>query len=342
MAATSEEPKKMNTVLFGAILAWVAVFIYASSNTIVTRLVEIGATHPVMDRNAITFCNLLFLGSLISLVPMVFFFHKDWTRKNLRALSKRQWGLLTVSAVMSSAVTPGLFFYALENTTVTNVVLIGRIEPPMFLLAAAIFLKEKMDYWALLGGVIALFGALIMLALRGGDATISLGVGELAAAGAAMSFIASTLVTRAGLQGVPLGIFSIYRTILGTAIYFFIALYLYGPNHFQDLFEPVVLKYIWVYAIVVIIMGQFAWNLGLKHARTGDVALATSFSPLAAITIAMVVIGEDPGAGLIPGALIILGGIAVAQYGRKRKERAEQRAQEASLELEGRVNFKGI
>ncbi|MEM7519392.1 MAG: isochorismatase family cysteine hydrolase, partial [Pseudomonadota bacterium] len=32
---------------------------------------DIGREHPVMGRNAITLCNLLFLGSLISLVPMV-------------------------------------------------------------------------------------------------------------------------------------------------------------------------------------------------------------------------------------------------------------------------------
>ena len=127
----------MSTVLFGAILAWIAVMIYASSNSIVTLLTQIGEVHQVMGRNAITFCNLLALGSLISLIPMVIFFHKDWTRDNLRALTIRDWSLLTVSAVLSSAVTPGLFFYALEYTTVTNVVLIGRIDPPLFILASS-------------------------------------------------------------------------------------------------------------------------------------------------------------------------------------------------------------
>ena len=65
----------------------------------------------------------------------------------------------------------------------------------------------------------------------------------------------------------------------------------------------------------------------------------------------MLLLGEDPGAGLIPGGLIILGAIALGQYGRKRTLDAEAREKaaiagegdcvEEALEAEGRVNFKG-
>ncbi len=341
MASQSEKIVVMSSARFGVVLAWVAVLIYASSNSIVTLLTNIGAENLVHGRNAITFCNLLFLGSLISLIPMVFFFWRDWTRENLRKLTKSDWAFLTTSAFLSSALTPGLFFFALEHTTVTNVVLIGRIDPPLFLLAATFLLKEELDPWAFAGGIIALVGAVVMIALKEDSTSFSFGKGEIAAVLATLSFIASTLVTRIGLKGVPLGIFTIYRTALGTVVYFTWAMYLFGPHHFQDLFRPVVLKWIWVYAVIVIIVGQFAWNLGLKYAKSGDVALATSFSPLAAILIAMLLLGEDPGAGLIPGALVILLGIGVAQYGRWKRDMAEKQASQKSLELEGSVNFKG-
>lgn len=326
---------------FGIILTWLAVMIYASSNSIVTMLTDIGQQNLIYGRNPITFCNLLFLGSLISLVPMVLFFWRDWTRENLRALTRKHWAYLTASAVLSSALTPGLFFFALEYTTVTNVVLIGRIDPPLFLLASVFFLREQLDPWALAGGLIALVGAVVMIALKGDDVSFSFGKGEIAAFLATLSFIASTLVTRIGLKDVPLGIFAIYRTLLGTFVYFFWAIYLFGPYHFQDLFAPAVLQWIWVYAIIVIIIGQFAWNMGLKYARSGDVALATSFSPLAAIMIAMLLLGEDPGDGLYLGAAIIIGGIVVAQYGRLRREKEEKQALKKAVELESGVNFKG-
>lgn len=331
----------MSMVLIGTILAWVAVIIYAASNSIVTLLVEIGADHKIHGRNPITFCNLLFLGSLISLVPMVFFFRKDWTRDNLRALKRRHWILLTVSAFLSGAITPGLFFFALEFTSVTNVVLIGRIDPPLFLLAAALFLREELDYWALAGGIIALCGAVLIITLRSDGMAFTLGKGEIAAVFATLSYIASTIVARAGLKGVPLGIFAIYRTALGTFVYFWLAIYLYGPHHFQDLFAPAVLQWIWVYAVIVIIMGQFAWNIGLKYARSGDVSLATSFSPLAGIMIAMILLGETPGPGLIPGGLVIVAGIVVSQFGRRLRAAAEDKAISKALQLEGSANFKG-
>ncbi|MEM8776950.1 MAG: DMT family transporter [Pseudomonadota bacterium] len=350
MAQSSANPQSdTSKVMMGALLVWAAVIIYASSNSIVSLLANIGRENPVMGRNAVSLCNLLFLGSLISLVPMVFMFWRDWTMENLRKLTRKDWMILTLSATLSSAITPALFFIALDYTTVTNVVLIGRIEPPLFLLAAILFLGEKLDVWALIAGLIALVGALVMFLMNSGGGEFSFGKGEIATVFATLSFIASTIVTRLGLQGIPLGIFSIYRTVLGTIIYYFLGLYLYGPEHFQDLFEPIVLKWVWVYAIIVIIIGQFSWNLGLKHARAGDISLATSFSPVAALVIAMVLLGEDPGPGLIPGGLIILSAIAIGQYGRLRAKAAEERAAgsehametDDALEAESRVNFKG-
>lgn len=353
MSQTSDvELPSGSKLLLGAGLVWVAVIIYAASNSIVSLLADIGRQHPVMGRNAVTLCNLLFLGSLISLVPMFFMFYKDLTVEKLKRLSRRDWTMLTLSGILSSAVTPALFFIALDHTTVTNVVLVGRIEPPLFLLASWLFLKEALDPWAFVAGLVALVGAVVIVLLNDEGVAFTLGKGEVATIFATISFIAGTLVTRAGLKDIPLGIFSIYRTILGTIIYYFLALYLYGPNHFQDVFSPVVLAWVWVYAILVIIIGQFCWNIGLKYARSGDVSLATSFSPLAALLIAMLLLGEDPGAGLIPGGLVILVAIGIGQFGRIKAKREQAAAEELketdavietdkALEHESRVNFKG-
>lgn len=291
-------------LMMGAGLAWLAVVIFAAGNSIVSLLAEIGMNNRVMGRNVITYCNLLFVGSLLSIVPMGFMFWRDWTMENLRKLTRRHWVILTVSAFLSSALTPGLFFYALERTTVTNVVLVGRIEPPIFLLAAWLFLREEFEPWAFVAGLVALCGAVLMLWMNGGGG-FDIGKGEIGALLATFSYIASTLVARTGLRGIPMGIFAIYRTVLGTIFYFFLAIYLFGPRHFQDVFHPLVWKWVWIYAVIVVLGGQFAWALALKYARSGDVSLATSFTPLAGILIAMMLLGENPGPGLVPGGVII-------------------------------------
>ncbi|MGX0903250.1 drug/metabolite transporter (DMT)-like permease [Roseovarius sp. MBR-79] len=333
-------------VMMGAGLAWLAVVIFAAGNSIVSLLAEIGMQNRVMGRNVITYCNLLFVGSLLSIVPMSFMFWRDWTLENLRKLRRKHWMILTLSAFLSSALTPGLFFYALEKTTVTNVVLVGRIEPPLFLLATWLFLREEFEPWAFVAGLIALSGAVVMLWMNGGGG-IEIGKGEIGAFLATLSYIASTLVARTGLRGIPLGIYAIYRTVLGTIFYFFLAIYLFGPKHFQDVFHPLVWEWVWIYALIVVLGGQFAWALALKHARSGDVSLATSFSPVAGILIAMVLLGEDPGQGLLPGGAIILLAIGIGQYGRLRSRRIREdcvtrrQAVERALEHEGEVNFKG-
>ncbi|WP_299849030.1 EamA family transporter [uncultured Roseovarius sp.] len=289
----------------GALAAWVAVILYAASNSIITVLVDIGQMNPVAGgRNAITYTNLYLLGSLISLIPLALLYRRDLTRDNLSRLTRRHWGLLVVSAILSSVLTPGLFFYALERTTVSNIVLVGRIEPPLFLLATWFFLCEKLNPWAMLAGLIALAGAIVILGA--GSGMFNFGKGELATVAATLSFIASTIVTRAGLRDVPIGVFAVFRTVIGASLYFMLVSAVFGVDTFQDVFEPVVWQWVWLYAVVVIVLGQIAWNFGLKHARAGDVALATSFSPLAAILIAMVLLGEDPGPGLIPGGVMIL------------------------------------
>lgn len=294
-------------VVSGILFAWAAVVIYAASNSIVTLLVGIGETMPVDGgRNAITYSNLLLLGTLISVVPLSLMFRRDLTRAKAHALSRRDWTLMTVSAFLSSALTPGLFFFALAHTSVTNVVLITRIEPPLFLLAALFILNERFRVRAMMASVMALTGAVVIIGWSEGGSMAGLGKGEWAAVAATVSYVASTIVTRAGLQNVPLGLFSVYRTIAGAAIYFVAISLIYGPQVFQDIFAPVLWNWIWVYTGIVIVLGQVAWATALKYARSSDLALATSFSPLAGIMIAMILLGENPGPGLLPGAAIIL------------------------------------
>jgi len=291
----------------GLICAWTAVILYAASNSIVSLLVSIGEATPVAGgRNAITYTNLLLTGTIISILPMGLMFRRDLTRANVRDMTGRSWGLLTLSALLSSAVTPGLFFYALAHTSVTSVVLITRIEPPLFLLAAWLVLGESFSRRALLAGLVALTGAVVMISLRDGGGLQALGTGEWAAVGATLSYVASTLVTRKSLREIPMGIFSVGRTIMGAAMYFGLVCLLVGPEAFRDIFSPVLWSWIWVYAGLVLVLAQVSWNLALKYARSEALSLACSVSPLAAILIAMALLGETVGPGFVPGAALIV------------------------------------
>lgn len=91
----------------------------------------------------------------------------------------------------------GLIFYALANTTVTDVGLISRIEPPHFLLAAWLVLNQRLSRHAMDAGLVSPSGAVVMIDMRDGGGMNALGKDEWATVAAPPSYVLSTLVVRA-------------------------------------------------------------------------------------------------------------------------------------------------
>ena len=79
---------------------------------------------------------------------------------------------------------------------ITLLVLISRIEPPLFLLAAWLLLNDRFSSRAMTAGVVALAGAILMIGMGNGGGLSALGIGEWAAIAATFSYIASTIVAR--------------------------------------------------------------------------------------------------------------------------------------------------
>ena len=119
-----------------SLLIWAAIPIFAAGNSIVRLLFDLGTQHTVDGRNAISFCNVLFVGNLCAMFTLLAVYRKTWTREQLMALSVQQWASLTILAVLLGALAPSLVFLALEKTDVTSVVLFGRVEPPLYMLLA--------------------------------------------------------------------------------------------------------------------------------------------------------------------------------------------------------------
>ena len=345
MSATDAKGGVAEAVPFkmsGVVYVWLAVMIFAASNSIVKVLVEHGALSPVDGRNAITFCNVLSVGNAVAMVTLATVFRGDWTRENLAKLTRTDWIVMTISAALASALSPSLFFFAIENTSVTNVVLVGRIEPPLIIFLSVVLFKEALDRWALAGAMVALAGAIMFLAFSESAAGFVFGKGEFCALGAAVAFVLSTLLSKKWLGEIPLGIFAVYRTGLGVVFFTTVALYLYRPEHFEDAFAPILWKWMLLYGSIIVVGGTLFWNLGLKSAKSGEVSLAASFSPVAGILFAMLLLGEQPGMGLYVGGPVIVLGIAIGQFGRRGLEFMKGLSRERAMELECQCNFKGV
>ena len=322
----------------------IAVLIVAAANSVTRRLTELGAENLIDGRNPISFCNVLFVGNLCALVALITVYAKEWNPSSLSRLKISDWLSLIAVATLSGALAPALFFFALDLTAVNNVVLIGRIEPPISLALSVLILKAKVNRQIIIGAVLAFVGVILTILLQPADndvmtmAGFDLGRGELMTAVGAIFLAISNVISKIKLDRIPLGIFTIFRTAVGTLIFFSLTVKLFGSEHFMDVFAPIVWQWMLLYGIVIVVGGQLAWFRGLKTTTAADVSLANSINPIAGIIFAFLILGEVPTLAHYIGGSVIVIGIIFNQVGSARQASLIARHQETNEQ----VGFKGF
>jgi drug/metabolite transporter (DMT)-like permease len=95
---------------------------------------------------------------------------------------------------------------------------------------------------------------------------------------------------------------------------------------------------------VIVVTGQLCFFTGLKKSTASDVSLASSFSPLAGILAAYLILGEAPNMAQYIGGSIIMGGIVLNQIGVSHQSAKILKAPKSTSakEMENSVGFKGI
>ncbi|MHC5737254.1 DMT family transporter [Nostoc sp.] len=314
-------PHRLINRISGQTYLWLAMLIFGASGAVTRKLTEIGAQHLIGDRNPISLCNVLFVGNLCALILLILIYGRQWNKATLKQLSRKDWVSLTAVAILSGALAPGLIFQALALTGVNNVILVGRLEPPLSLALSVWLLKERVNIWEFMGAIAAFVGVILTIILQPPGETMmkmggfGLGVGELLAALGSLAIAASTIIGKKHLSHIPLGIYSIFRTALGTVIFFLIALVLYGSDHFADVLSPFLWQWMFLYGGLIVVVGQSFWIQGLKTSTVSTASLIGSFGPIIGILAAYLILGEAPTLPQYIGGSLILVGIFLSQVG---------------------------
>ena len=252
-------------------------------------------------------------------------------------------------SILSGAVAPALVFEALARTEVTNVVLISRLEPPLVLALSFIFLRERVNLLQVIGAVISFTGICTIIILQTlfenmmtAEGFSAIGLGELLTAIGAVSSAIATILSKKSLDNITPGFYSLFRTVIGGIIFFFVALYLYGINHFMDVTSPLLWQWMILYGAVIVALGQSFWFIGLEGSPSSKISLASSFIPIAGIVAAFFILGEVPTLSQYIGGSIVIIGIFISQIGiRKENKRLENR-DKLIKNMDNEVGFKGI
>ena len=308
----------------GKIYLWIAILIFGAASAVVAKLIMIGENALLDGRNPIAFCNLLFAGNVVAGVTLLAIFHRDWKPSRLKKLTPKQWLIQLVLAGTSGALAPSLMFRAIEQTSVTNIVLIETIEIPLGLFLAWLLFREKSSWSAVIGALLALIGVATTLWLEMGQPNEmmqqgqmrgGIGRGEIYAITGTFLLVLGAELGRKQLQSIPLGVFSVFRNVVGSIIFFVVVLIMLGPGHFMDLFRPVLWGWMLLYGGIIVVGGQLSWFSGIKRVTPADISLASAFSPIAGVIFAYLILSEIPMTAQIIGGAVILCGIAVGLAG---------------------------
>ncbi len=242
-----------------------------------------------------------------------------------------------------------LIFTALGQTNITNIVLIGRIEPILTLLLSFLLLGSKINVWTMAGSIVSVAGVAVTVFLGTSGQMMNigqfqLGLGEICVAIAAIITSISTVISKQQLQSIPLGIFTIYRNILGTIIFFLLATFLYGIHHFVDVFSPFLWQWMLIYATIIVVVGQLCWLTGLMKATPTQLNLASLLNPILAIVMAYLILGEILTLAQYLGGSLLLIGVILSFIGNLYQSKINRELEKSSAieKMDTSIGFRGI
>ena len=226
----------------------------------------------------------------------------------LPRLDARQWVAVSLLALSGVAAYNYLFMVGLETVPASRGSLIMALNPAATMIGAALFLREPITIAKVLGTVIALVGVAIEL---GGGNPLSLlgggiGKGELALFGCVLGWSVYTLIGKK-ISGLSTLAVTTYAALVGTALLVVLAL-VQG-----ELALPHASTRAWLALAYMGTLGTavaFVWFLeGVKLLGPARAAIFVNLVPVAAITLAVLLLGEPLTPPVVIGAALVIAGV---------------------------------
>ncbi|RDI36652.1 DMT family transporter [Falsibacillus pallidus] len=226
--------------------------------------------------------------------------------KELKIITRREW-LFSIIAGIFLAFHFILWFESLNYTSVASSTVLVTLQPLFAFLGTFLFFKERLSIKAILCGVMAILGSVI---ISWGDFHIS---GK-ALFGDLLALAACALVTAYLLFGqhvrkrLSLMTYTFVVYFICSVVLFFYVLASgekFGPYPAED----------WIYfsllAIIPNLLGHSLFNWSLKWVSTSTISMAILFEPVGASMLAYFLLGEKLHIWQAAGGLIVILGISI-------------------------------
>jgi drug/metabolite transporter (DMT)-like permease len=220
----------------------------------------------------------------------------------------RQWVMILLLGASGVAGYNYLFLVGLESVPASRGSLIMALNPAATMIGAALFLREPITLVKVAGTLLALTGVAVEL---GGGNPLSLlgggiGKGELALFGCVIGWSAYTLIGKkvTGLSALAV---TTYAALAGTVM---LAIAIFGRG---DPVIPQASVRAWIALVYMGTLGTalaFVWFLeGVKTLGPARAAIFVNLVPVAAITLAVILLGEPLTPAIVVGAALVIAGV---------------------------------
>ncbi len=309
MSATSDSGGRFSQPL---VSLGAAIVLSALGTPVLKKLVQLGGHFGEVLENAISYCNILFVGNLCSAAILFAIYRPRRFWHSLSRASAICWLAMLGNLVFANVLAPGLVIQALEETEITVVILLLPTDAIFIAIFSALFFGERPSRRAVLGLGMIGTGALVLASLQDMG---TIGLGFVLALSAAFCRSLGTAMARSILTDQELmPVFLIVRNLIGAIVFYILAVWMFGPGHFADAFSPALWPLMLVYAGLVVVLGQLSWYHAVANLPGPVVSKWTTLVPVASMLFAYMLLGTLPSPSQgISGMLVFLG-LGVMQW----------------------------
>ncbi len=273
-----------------------------------------GATVPIMKitLTQIPLFTLAFLRMLFAAIILGYLFHSKL------AIKKEDFKIFVIAGLTGTTFNLLFFFEGLKLTKAINASLLTATVPIFTILAAHLFLREKIGVKITIAALLALFGCIIIIGKPDTSFKLAEVIGSISLLISTLFWVANEIISKNILKKYPPETLAFYLTAIGafTFMPFFAFEVLKNPFWTVGITKGGFFGLI--YGIVFSsTIAYWAWQKGLSKLPTQEASFFFYLDPISGAVLSIILLHEKITSTLIIGAVLIFIAVILSESRRR-------------------------
>ena len=231
-----------------------------------------------LDAQLFTTCNVICGSNSIGLLVLPFLYRNDIRKKQVQAVTRREWIMVMISAFLYSAMGPFFQFSGLKRTNVETLAMMQRVES-VNLIAFTALLGDLPSRWSFLNccSILIIIATYCVINIT----TLDILTGVLYLLASGWCFGISLMITRRELGKMTPGVVSVSRVTFGFIFYHIFSIGMGMQETIMQVYSFAFWSWMLWYGLLYVVGGQYIWTLALRNCSPSVLAAGmTALFPL--------------------------------------------------------------